>query len=92
MDEQLLTLSGLKFQQLEQPRWWWYLVGLYQDEISRQGYEKREWLFWQVQRGRSKENTLKKGKSTLCFPDERRVLLHIYLIMETDHPGKGCPG
>ena len=38
MDEQLLTLSGLKFQQLEQPRWWWYLVGLYLDEISRQGY------------------------------------------------------
>lgn len=34
----------------------------------------------------------KKGKSTLCFPDERRVLLHIYLIMETDHLGKGCPG
>ena len=34
----------------------------------------------------------KKGKSTLCFPDERRVLLHIYLIMETDHPDKGCPG
>lgn len=34
----------------------------------------------------------KKGKSTLCFPDERRVLLHIYLIMETDHPGKGRPG
>lgn len=33
----------------------------------------------------------KKGKSTLCFPDERKVLLHIYLIMETDHPGKGCP-
>ena len=68
MDEQLLTLSGLKFQQLEQPRWWWYLVGLYQDEISRQGYEKREWLFWQVQRGRSKENTLKIRKINVMFP------------------------
>lgn len=42
--------------------------------------------------GKFNEEEARKTLKNLCFPDERRVLLHIYLIMETDHPGKGCPG